>query len=425
MQAFLVGGAVRDRLLALPVTDRDWVVVGNTPEAMEEAGYKRVGRDFPVFLHPDTHEEYALARTERKTAPGYRGFKIHAAPDVTLEQDLLRRDLTINAIAESTDGTLIDPYGGVDDLDNRILRHVSPAFAEDPVRILRVARFAARYAHLGFEIAPETLDLMRSMVVAGETDTLVAERVWGELSGALLGDSPQVFFSVLRDIGALRSVLPEIDALFAVQQPAEHHQEGDVGVHTLMVVEQAAALAKKTYADDAAGSDTANNKQSRLAIVFASLCHDLGKVLTAGQPNFSHHGHEKVGVEPVKALCQRLHVPNDCRDLAVMGCRYHLHSHRALELKASTLVKTLSSLDVIRRPERLQQFLLLCEADARGRIPATTSYPQASRMQLAAQAMQGVDAGSVAAEQTDRSKISDAIYQARVSAVKKAINDQA
>ena len=220
MQAFLVGGAVRDRLLALPVTDRDWVVVGSTAEAMDAAGYKRVGRDFPVFLHPDTHEEYALARTERKTAPGYRGFEIHAAPDVTLEQDLMRRDLTINAIAESTDGTLIDPYGGVADLDNRILRHVSPAFAEDPVRILRVARFAARFANFGFKIAPETLDMMRSMVVAGETDALVAERVWGELTGALLSNSPQVFFSVLRDIGALHSVLPEIDELFDVPQTA-------------------------------------------------------------------------------------------------------------------------------------------------------------------------------------------------------------
>ena len=423
MQAFLVGGAVRDRLLALPVTDRDWVVVGSTAEAMDAAGYKRVGRDFPVFLHPDTHEEYALARTERKTAPGYRGFEIHAAPDVTLEQDLMRRDLTINAIAESTDGTLIDPYGGVADLDNRILRHVSPAFAEDPVRILRVARFAARFANFGFKIAPETLDMMRSMVVAGETDALVAERVWGELTGALLSNSPQVFFSVLRDIGALHSVLPEIDELFDVPQTATYHQEGDVGIHTLMVVEQAAALAKAAYPDD--GTQTGENRQSRIAIVFASLCHDLGKALTRGQPNHSHHGHEKVGVEPVKALCKRLHVPNDCRDLAVVGCRYHLHCHRALELKASTLVKTLSSLDVMRKPERLQQFLLLCEADAMGRIPAATAYPQAQRMQLAAQAMRGVDAGSIAAQQTDRSKIPDAIYQAQVSAVKQAIKNHA
>ncbi len=349
MKIYLVGGAVRDRLLGLEPKERDWVVVGATPAELESQGYKQVGKDFPVFLHPETHEEYALARIERKTAPGYHGFEMHAAPDVTLEEDLLRRDLTVNAIAESADGQLIDPFHGQQDLANRVLRHVSPAFSEDPVRILRVARFAARFAHLGFSVAAETTLLMRNMVKAGEADALVAERVWAETHKALGEKTPTRFFEVLRDCGALQKLFPEIDCLFGVPQPEKHHPEIDTGVHTMMVLEQAARLSPEPI------------------VRFAALVHDLGKGTTPKDQWPKHIAHEERGVPLVEALCERLRAPKTYRELAVAVTRYHLHYHRAAELKASTMLKTLNAIDALRRPERFEQFLAACEADSRGR----------------------------------------------------------
>ena len=349
MKTYLVGGCVRDELLSLSVKDRDWVVVGADPQEMLNAGFKSVGKDFPVFLHPDTKEEYALARTERKTAPGYAGFSFYAAPDVSLEDDLRRRDLTINAIAEDEDGNIIDPYHGRQDIADRILRHVSPAFAEDPVRILRIARFAARYARLDFRIADETLELMRSMVTSGEVDALVAERVWQETLKALKEDTPSKFFEVLRECGALARIFPELDKLFGVPQPKEHHPEIDTGIHTMMVLQQAARLS-----DDA-------------RVRYAALTHDLGKGLTPEKEWPKHINHEENGVPLVIEMSERLKVPKDFRDLAVNVARYHLHFHRAHELRANTLLKLIQSLDGFRRPERFDLFLLACEADARGR----------------------------------------------------------
>lgn len=349
MDIFLVGGAVRDSLLGLEPKERDWVVVGATPEQLEAQGYRQVGKDFPVFLHPDTHEEYALARTERKTAPGYHGFAVHAAPDVTLEEDLLRRDLTINAIAQTEDGQLIDPYNGQQDLADKLLRHVSPAFSEDPVRILRVARFAARFAHLGFTVAPETNQLMRDMVNAGEVDALVAERVWAETEKALSEQTPTRFFEILRDCGALAKLFPEIERLYGVPQPEKHHPEIDTGVHTMMVLEQAARLSTDT------------------SVRFAALVHDLGKGTTPKDQWPKHIAHEERGVPLVEAMCERLRVPRAYRELAVAVTRYHLHYHRAAELKPTTLLKMLNALDAFRRPERYELFVLACEADSRGR----------------------------------------------------------
>jgi tRNA nucleotidyltransferase (CCA-adding enzyme) len=349
MKIYLVGGAVRDKLLGLEPKERDWVVVGATPESLTAQGYKQVGKDFPVFLHPKTHEEYALARTERKTAPGYYGFAVHAAPDVTLEEDLLRRDLTVNAIAETNDGQLIDPFHGQQDLTDRLLRHVSPAFSEDPVRILRVARFAARFAHLGFTVAPETNQLMQDMVNAGEVDALVAERVWAETERALGEQTPTRFFEVLRDCGALEKLFPEIERLYGVPQPEKHHPEIDTGVHTMMVLEQAARLSPEPI------------------VRFAALVHDLGKGTTPKDQWPKHIAHEERGVPLVEAMCERLRVPKNYRELAVAVTRYHLHYHRAAELKATTLLKTLNAVDALRRPERFEQFILACEADSRGR----------------------------------------------------------
>ncbi len=349
MKIYQVGGCVRDALLGLPIKDRDWVVVGATPEEMRAQGFMAVGKDFPVFLHPQTKEEYALARTERKTAPGYSGFAFHATPDVTLEEDLLRRDLTINAMAQDTDGSLVDPYNGQADLQQRLLRHVSPAFAEDPVRVLRIARFAARFAPLGFRIAPATLTLMQQMVSNGEVNALVPERVWQETERALGEQSPEVFIQSLRDCGALQIIFPEIDALFGVPQPAQYHPEIDTGIHTLLVLQQAVRLSADPQ------------------VRFAALLHDLGKGITPRDMWPHHYEHEAKGVPLVKALCDRLKVPRDYRDLAVMVAQYHLHYHRIKELRPGTVLETLQALDAFRRPQRFEAFLSACDADSRGR----------------------------------------------------------
>ena len=374
MQVYLVGGAVRDRLLGRAVKERDWVVVGATPGELERAGFIPVGRDFPVFLHPRTKEEHALARLERKVGPGYRGFSTEFSPGVTLEDDLRRRDLTINAMAEDDAGRIVDPYGGQRDLDARLLRHVSEAFVEDPVRILRVARFAARYAPLGFRVADETLALMRQMVADGEANALVAERVWAETEKALGEDRPDVFIQVLHDCGALRVVYPEIEALFGVPQPEKWHPEIDTGVHQLLSLRAAVKLG------------------GGLAVRFAVLMHDLGKALTPADVLPSHHGHEDAGVAPVEALCERVRVPNQLRELAVITARHHTHVHRAFELRADTVLRTLESCDALRRPERFADFLLACEADARGRSGLEDrDYPQRgyfTRLRAAAGAVQ-------------------------------------
>ena len=362
MDIYLVGGAVRDKLLGLTPRERDWVVVGSTPAEMLTLNYKQVGKDFPVFLHPDTHEEYALARTERKTAPGYHGFEMFAAPDVTLEEDLLRRDLTVNAIAETPDGELIDPFHGQQDIQNKILRHVSPAFSEDPVRILRVARFAARFAHLGFTVAPETNTLMQSMVEAGEVDALVAERVWAETNKALGEQTPSRFFEVLRECSALEKLFPEINRLFGVPQPEQHHPEIDTGVHTMMVLEQAAKLSSDTE------------------VRFAALLHDLGKGTTPEEEWPKHIGHEQRGVPLVTELCNRYRVPNTYRELAELVTQYHLHYFCIGEMRPDTILKTLQNLDAFRRQERFEQFLIACESDSRGRLGFEDKQPEQTKM---------------------------------------------
>lgn len=373
MQVYLVGGAVRDGLLGMPVKERDWVVVGATRAELLAAGYREVGRDFPVFLHPESHEEYALARLERKVSPGYRGFAVQFGPEVTLEQDLGRRDLTINAIARSGDGTLVDPFGGMRDLESRILRHVSPAFVEDPVRLLRVARFAARFATRGFTVAPETLELMGAMVQRGEVDALVAERVWQETEKALREPAPSEFLRVLRHCGALRAVFPEIDALFGVPQPAEWHPEIDTGVHSLMVLDQAAALSPEP------------------AVRFAALVHDLGKGATPRAEWPGHRGHEERSVKLVGALADRLRIPNAFRELAVAVARYHGLVHRALELRPDTVLDVLEKVDAFRRPGRFADLLLACEADARGRTGLENRpYPQRAWLQSARDAAAAV-----------------------------------
>lgn len=349
MKSYLVGGAVRDTLLGLPVKDRDWVVVGATPQEMLDAGYQQVGRDFPVFLHPQSREEYALARTERKSGSGYTGFTCYAAPDVTLEQDLLRRDLTVNALAQDENGTIIDPFNGQQDLRQRILRHVSPAFNEDPLRVLRVARFAARYAHLSFRIADETMMLMRDMTEAGELAHLTPERVWKETESALRTRNPQVYFQVLRDCGALKVLFPEIDALFGVPAPAKWHPEIDTGIHTLMTVSMAAMLSPE------------------VDVRFATLCHDLGKGLTPPALWPRHHGHGPAGVRLVEGLCQRLRVPNELRDLAKLVAEYHDLIHTFPVLQPKTIVKLFDSIDAWRKPQRVEQIALTSEADVRGR----------------------------------------------------------
>lgn len=399
MKTYVVGGAVRDRLLGLPVQDRDHVVVGATPADMLKRGYKPVGKDFPVFLHPDTHEEYALARTERKTAPGYTGFVFHAAPDVTLEEDLARRDLTINAIAEDEHGALTDPFGGQADLAARVLRHVGPAFAEDPVRVLRVARFAARFPD--FRVAEETLALMRLMADNGEVDHLVAERVWQELSRGLMEARPSRMLEVLRACGALAKVLPEFDRLFGVPQPADHHPEVDTGAHMLLVIDQAAARA------------------APLPVRYAALLHDLGKGVTPPAEWPHHHGHEARGVALVEAVSERLRAPADCRDLAVLAAREHGVIHGAAALRPATLVKLLERVDALRRPERFAQLLEACECDYRGRPGREDRpWPAAGILRRALDAVQAVDAGAIAAATTDKAQIPQRIHEARVAAVK-------
>jgi tRNA nucleotidyltransferase (CCA-adding enzyme) len=400
MRVYLVGGAVRDRLLGLPVHERDWVVVGARPEELASAGYQPVGREFPVFLHPETHEEYALARRERKVGAGYRGFTTQFSPEVTLEEDLRRRDLTINAIAESEDGTIIDPYGGQADLAARQLRHVSAAFVEDPVRILRVARFAARFAALGFAIAPSTLELMQRMTAAGEVEALVPERVWQETERALATTEPQVFFETLRASGALKVIFPEIDALFGVPQPPRWHPEIDTGVHVMLAVQCAARLG---------GSS---------AVRFAALTHDLGKACTPRERWPSHHGHEQAGVPLIEALCTRLKVPGAHRELAILTARYHTHVHRARELKPATVLTLLESCDAFRRPERFAELLLACEADARGRTGKEHDpYPQAAYLAAAHAA-----AASVTLSQAERGglegrQIGEEIRRQRLAAI--------
>lgn len=398
MKIYKVGGAVRDRLLGLKVKDVDWVVVGALPEEMIALGYKQVGKDFPVFLHPKTHEEYALARKERKVAPGYKGFEFDTAKSVTLEEDLLRRDITINAMAEDDTGAVFDPFNGQKDLEKKTLRHVSDAFKEDPVRILRIARFAARF---DFQIADETLELMKAMVASGEVDALVAERVWAELEQALKEDTPVRFFEVLQLCGAVEKIFPEIDRLFGVPQPAKHHPEIDTGIHTFMVLEQATKLSADPQ------------------VRFAALVHDLGKGTTPADILPSHHGHEERGVDLIKQLCERLRIPNDYRDLGVMVSRFHTHCHRIRELKPTTILKTLERMDVFRKPDRFDQFLLACEADARGRTGLEKNpYPQPEYFKKYQLAAASVEAKTIVRPGMTGQQIAGKIKEERVRVLK-------
>lgn len=399
MQSYVVGGAVRDELLGLAVKDHDHVVVGSTVQAMLDAGYKSVGKDFPVFLHPKTHEEYALARTERKTAKGYKGFVVHASPEVTLEEDLGRRDLTINAIAKDAAGKLIDPFNGIADIKSKILRHVSDAFAEDPVRILRAARFAARFKD--FTVAPETLELMRRMVEEGEVDALVPERVWQELAKGLMEEKPSRMFEVLRACGALQKILPELDRLWGVPQPPQHHPEIDTGVHVMMVIDYAAS------------------QNFNLPVRFAALTHDLGKGTTPMDILPRHIAHEERSVSLLKEVSKRLRVPNDCKELAHIVAKFHGKLHQAPQMKPGTLLDFLMQLDAIRQPARFNDFLKACEADSRGRTGfETCSTPAADLMIKVLQAALSVDAGSIAKQHTDTERIKQAIFEARVHAIR-------
>ena len=400
MKTYLVGGAVRDRLLGLPVKERDYVVVGATPEDMLAQGYKPVGKDFPVFLHPQTKAEHALARTERKSGRGYHGFTFYTGPEVTLEADLQRRDLTVNAIAEDERGELVDPYGGRRDLEQRLLRHVSPAFAEDPLRVLRVARFYARFRPLGFRVAPETLALLGELVTSGEIDELVAERVWQETSRALMERDPAAYFELLRECGALARLFPELDAQFGVPQPPQHHPEVDAGLHTLLALGEAA------------------KREAPLPVRYAVLCHDYGKGVTPKHILPKHYGHEASGVKLVEQCSARLKVPADCRELAVLTCRYHLHVHTAQQLRASTLLELFEALDAFRRPERVEQFLLACECDARGRTGlADRHYPQPDYLRGALAAAQAVSVQDIIASGLTGEAIGKALREQRLQAL--------
>lgn len=398
MQIFLVGGAVRDQLLNRPVTERDWVVVGASIDEILAQGFQQVGKDFPVFLHPKSKEEYALARTERKNGKGYTGFSVNADSSITLEEDLSRRDLTINAIAQDDQGNLIDPFNGQADINNKLLRHVSPAFAEDPLRVLRVARFAARYAHLGFGVADETLVLMRQMVSAGELDYLTPERVWKETQRALTEKNPEVYFSVLRDCGALKVLFPEINALFGVPQTATYHPEIDTGIHCLMSLQQAVKLSDEPL------------------IRFATLIHDLGKATTPVNLLPRHIGHEDRSLPIIDTLCQRIKCPNDYKELSLAVAAWHTHCHRALELKASSVLKLLLRLDAFRRPERFEQFLVCCEADARGRTGfEDRAYPQAHFLRNAFQVCIEVKAKEFVEQGVSGIKINEAMHKKRIA----------
>ncbi|MCK9534310.1 MAG: multifunctional CCA addition/repair protein [Pseudomonas sp.] len=400
MQIFKVGGAVRDQLLDRAVVDVDWVVVGATPEQMLAKGFRQVGDDFPVFLHPNSGEEYALARTERKNGHGYSGFVFHTSPDVTLEEDLLRRDLTVNAMALADDGSLIDPYGGQADLAAGILRHVSPAFAEDPLRVLRVARFAARYAYLGFRVASETLALMRVLTESGELQHLTAERIWQEFACALMEDNPEVFLQVLRDCGALKALLPEVDLLFGVPQPAEHHPEVDTGTHILSVLQQCVRF------------------QQALNIRWACLLHDVGKGTTDPALWPRHLGHEKQGLALIKKVNKRFKVPNDCAELALLVGEYHTHAHRALELRPETLLKLLLAFDIMRRPQRFADFVAASEMDSRGRLGLEDRlYPQADYLRSVAEVVRNVSVKPLLEQGLQGAELGLALNAARLQAL--------
>ena len=400
MEVYLVGGAVRDELLGLPVKERDWVVVGGSREELLQLKYREVGRDFPVFLHPQSREEYALARRERKVSPGYRGFAVEFGPEVSLAEDLARRDLTINAIAKAGDGSLFDPYGGKTDLDDRILRHVSAAFVEDPVRVLRVARFAARFAPLGFRVAPQTLALMRAMVERGEVDALVAERVWQETEKALRESAASAFFRVLRECGALKIIFPEIDALFGVPQPAQWHPEIDTGVHTLMVLDQATLLS------------------TEVKVRFAALVHDLGKAATPPEQWPGHKGHEERSVALIEAMSDRLRLPSEYRELSIIVARYHGNVHRAFELRPKTILQILEKTDALRRPERFGQALLACEADSRGRLGLEkTQYLQRAYLSEARDAAAAIKPSAQDLAQCAGPMIAQRLQERRLQAV--------
>ncbi len=405
MRVFEVGGAVRDALLGIDSKDHDYVVIGATPEEMVSLGYRPVGADFPVFLHPDTHAEYALARTERKTAPGYQGFVFHTSPDVTLEEDLARRDFTVNAIARDADGTLIDPYGGVADVHARMLRHVGAAFVEDPVRVLRAARFAARFAGLGFKIAPETKELMRAIAQTGELDHLVPERIWQELARGMMEAKPSVMFDVLRDCGALRKLLPEVDRLFGVPQSAKSHPEIDTGIHVMMVVDYAAS------------------KNQSLPIRFAALSHDLGKGTTPEKFWPHHPGHEESSVNLVEGLCERLRIPSECRDLAKITARWHGEAHTAAQINAEKLLAMLNSTDALRRPARFTDFVEACVCDHHGRLGFEEApYPQKDFLLAALAHLQTLDFNRIAKANAD--DIPAAISRAKFEQLQRFIDER-
>lgn len=407
MKVYLVGGAVRDQLLGLPVKDRDWIVVGADPATLLSLGYQQVGKDFPVFLNPKTKEEYALARTERKSSAGYTGFICDFSPTITLEQDLIRRDLTINAMAQSEDGEIIDPYGGKQDLENRILRHISPAFSEDPLRVLRVARFAARYHSLGFKIASETLSLMAELAQSEELQHLTAERVWLETEKALNEKNPEIYFETLHKTGALKVLFPEIDALYGVPNPVKHHPEVDSFIHTMLVLKQAVNL-------------TENNPiLNKSAVRFAAICHDLGKALTPQNILPHHYGHEQAGIKPTRTLCKRLKVPSYFQELAELTCEFHTHIHKAFELRAETVITLFNRFDVWRKPQRFQEFLQVCLADTRGRTGfENKDYPQIDYINQLLHSANEVDVQQVIADGFEKQEIRNELMKRRILAVK-------
>lgn len=411
MQIYLVGGAVRDQLLHLPVKDRDWLVVGATPDQLIKQGYQQVGKDFPVFLDPKTKEEFALARTERKSGQGYTGFICDFSPHITLEQDLLRRDLTINAIAQDESGKLYDPYHGISDLQHRLLRHISPAFAEDPLRVLRVARFAARFAHLGFKVAPETIQLMRQLTKQGELAHLTAERVWLETEKALNEKNPEVYFELLRHVGALKILFPELNALYGVPNPPQHHPEIDSFVHTMLVLQQTVLL-------------TENTDFNKSAVRFAAVCHDLGKALTPQSILPHHYGHEQKGIQPTRDICHRFKLPTYYKELAELSCQYHTHVHKAFELRAETIIKLFNAFDVWRKPQRFLEFLTVCLADTRGRTGfEQREYPQKDFLWQLYQTALEVDVQQVINDGFEKQRIRDELNRRRIQCVKQKQNE--